>query len=511
MAARLDWPELSRRATLPFLALVALAWAFAWHLGSQRPEPDLYPFLKRCWPGADFRPLAGGRFEVRRQGETLGFAAAGSAGGYGGPITLAVATDPEGRIARVALLEYRDTPDLMRSSRRLLESLLGKRWGEPFRVGADVDGITGATFSSRGIVEAAGAAVSAIGERSARAGARPVDFGAAEATLVLLFALAGYGRHNRRLPARRRSLLRGATLLLSLATLGFLFDRPWVIAFPLRLLAGDWPPWQTHLYGYLLLCGLLFVFDRSGRGPWCPWICPFGAAQDLAGRLTGARRRRMPAGLTFTWVKRLLVAVAVALGLAYRAPGAASYEVFGALFRGNGTGFQISILVLVLLVALFVGRPFCHWLCPVDPLERGLAAVRRRLLGHAAPPRPRGRVLLPVVAASEPPPRDPLRRARNALVTAIGLVCLALVVAHLGDRFARQSRGAQAGCWRRPWSAPDASPDFSPAFVASRRRCPWLQGVATEARGGGPYGPSSTPTERNAADMGRCGGAAEGW
>lgn len=448
MTARLDLRSLSRRATLPFCVLVALGWVWAWHAGARRPAPDLYPFLKKSWPGADFRELAGGAFEVSRSGAPLGFAAAAGADGYGGPITVVVGTGADGRVTGVALVEYRDTPDLLKSTRRLLGSLLGKRDGEPFRVGVDVDGVTGATFSSRGIVEAAGAAVAAIAERGgpARAARREVEFGAAETTLLLLFALAAFGRHRRALSARARSWLRGATLLASLATLGFLFDRPWVIAFPIRLLAGDWPPWQTNLYGYLLLGGLLVVFDRSGRGPYCPWICPFGAAQELAGRLGGARRRRPGAALPFTWIKRLLLAAAVALALAYRAPGAASYEVFGTLFRGTGTPFQIGVVVFALAVAVFVSRPWCHWLCPVDPLERGLAGLRRRLLrrvGAAGAPA-RARVLLPVVAAP-PPARDPLRRARGVAVAAVGLLCLALTVAHLHDRFSRQSRGAQSG------------------------------------------------------------------
>lgn len=462
MAARPDLRSLSRRATLPFLVLAAAVWAWTAWAGHQRPGPDLYPFLKKAWPDADFRERPSGGFTVSRRGEALGAAAAASADGYGGPITVVVGMGPDGRIASVALHEYRDTPDLLKSTRRLLVPLLGKRQGDPFRLGEDVDGITGATFSSRGIVEAAGAAVAVLAERGAAPGTRApaVGFGAPETTLLLLFALAAFGRHRRSLSARARSLLRTLVLLASLATLGFLFDRPWVIAFPIRLLAGDWPAWQTHLYGYLLLAGLLLIgFDHSGRGPYCPWICPFGAAQDLVGRLGGARRRRPGHALLFTWVKRLLLVGAVAVALVHRAPGAASYEVFGTLFRGAGTALQVGVLGFSLLVAVFVSRPWCHWLCPVDPLERGLAALRRRLVrlaGRAgAPAPPRGHPRLPV-AAPLAPPRDPLRRARALAVTAVGLFCLALTLAHLADRFSRQSRGAQAGL-------------LGETFVAARR------------------------------------------
>lgn len=129
-----------------------------------------------------------------------------------------------------------------------------------------------------------------------------------------------------------------------------------MIAFPVRLLAGDFPSWRTHLYWYLLLGSLLFASSRTGRNPYCPWICPFGAAQDVIGLPLGARRRRIPHALLFAWVKGALLWLAVFLGLLYRSPGGASYEVFAMLFRLSGTGFQAAILVIVLLAALLFSR-----------------------------------------------------------------------------------------------------------------------------------------------------------
>ena len=69
---RIDWHELSRRAGPAFLAFVLLTWAWAWKAGAGRPAPDLVPFLKRAWPGAQYAPLPGGAFEVKRDGQTIG-------------------------------------------------------------------------------------------------------------------------------------------------------------------------------------------------------------------------------------------------------------------------------------------------------------------------------------------------------------------------------------------------------------------------------------------------------
>ena len=447
---KIDWHEVSRRAGPPFLAFAVLTWSWGWKEGTEREPPDLYPFLKRAWPGASYVPQAGGSFfEVRREGEVVGYATTGTASGYGGPLTLAVGATSGGRIRDLALLEYRDTPDLLRGTERLLGSLLDKGPADAFEIGRDVDAVTGATFSSRGIALAARQAAGTIAERgtSPLAGPRSrAEIRAPEIVLVLLLAAGAVGRNRPSLAPRARKLLRAGTLLASLATLGFLWNRPWTIAFPTRLLAGDWPPWTTHLYWYVLLAGVLLAFGRTGKNPYCPWICPFGAAQDVVGLLGGARKRRLPSALFFTWVKRVLLWLAVLLGLLYRAPGAASYEVFAAFFRLSGTGFQLAILGFVLATAVFVSRPFCGWVCPVDATERVARHVRARalrLVGRGASlPRARRPILVP---AGSRPSAPVFRRLRNGLLTATGLLCALLVLGHLQERLAAQGRGAQEG------------------------------------------------------------------
>jgi hypothetical protein len=462
VAKRIDWRELSRRATPLFLAFVLLTWAWAWRAGALRPAPDLYPFLKRAWPGAHYAPLPGGAFEVGRTGRTVGYAAPGAASGYGGPLTLAVGTSADGRIRSIAILEYRDTPDLLPRVGRVLGTLLDKGPADGFEVGRDLDAVTGATFSSRALALAAQQATRTVAERGpARAmgtRARPRD-SAPEIVLVLLIATGAIGRHRPGLAAPTRKLLRAGVLLASLATVGFLWNRPFVIAFPTRLLAGDWPSWTTHLYGYILLAGILLAFDRTGQSPYCPWICPFGAAQDVIGLVGGARKRRMPSALLFTWVKRALLWLAVLLGLLYRAPGATSYEVFAAFFRLSGTSFQLAILAVVLVTAVFVSRPFCGWVCPVDAAERIARRVRvraLRLFGRkAGPPRPGRPLLLPAPPA--PSAAVPVfRRLRNGLLVAAGLLCALLVLGHLHERLGAQSPGAQEGLLGRTFVSSSA-------------------------------------------------------
>jgi NosR/NirI family nitrous oxide reductase transcriptional regulator len=437
----------SRRAAPIAVILVGLSWTGAAFVGGRRPEPDLRPFLHRAFPGAKVESTSPGIFTARRGPDLLGHASAGTGDGYSGPVSVAVATGPEGRIRALALLEHRDTPSIVRSGLPLLRSLLGKSPDEPFRVGDDVDAVSGATQTSVGLALAARAGVRAIAEGALAQSAgedQRVVFGPPEGVLLALLLIAAIGKNHPRVPARSRRLLRVTALLGGLVALGFLFARPWVIAFPIRLLSGDWPSWRTHLYWYVLLASTAMTFSRSGKSVYCPWICPFGAAQDVLGMVGGGHRRHLPRPLLFAWVKGALLWLAVLLGLVYRNPAPASYEVFGAFFRLSGTRPQFVVLGVVLLVAAFYSRPFCHWVCPVDAGERVLRPIRRSLARRGRPAALAPRTLR-VLHPSAPPSASVFGRLREGLLVTAGLLCAALVVAHLAASVPDGGGGDESG------------------------------------------------------------------
>lgn len=63
----------------------------------------------------------------------------------------AVALDAEGRVKRVLLTAYRESIGGEVKSRRFMKQFEGKRFGNTLQVGRDIDGITGATLSSRAV------------------------------------------------------------------------------------------------------------------------------------------------------------------------------------------------------------------------------------------------------------------------------------------------------------------------------------------------------------------------
>ena len=76
-------------------------------------------------------------------------------------------------------------------------------------------------------------------------------------------------------------------------------------------------------------------------------------------------------------MQRLLTLAAILLGVWFRNPGVASYELFGTLFELLGSSVQFVALGLVLLAALFIKRPWCNYLCPIRPVTDLIRLIRQ--------------------------------------------------------------------------------------------------------------------------------------
>lgn len=206
----------------------------------------------------------------------------------------------------------------------------------------------------------------------------PIKFGIPEITLLGLYAAGYFGHKLHRATWTRR--IRWLTLIVGMIVIGFVYTAPFTISQVVTLLSGYWPDWHNNLYWYLLIGGILFVTTVDAKNPYCSWFCPFGAVQECLAQITKAKlyRPRQWSGF-FKWLQRGLAFTAVILGLAFRRPGIAGYEPFATLFDLRGTTVQWIFLALILLASLVMYRPFCNYLCPLDPVYDFIREGRRAL------------------------------------------------------------------------------------------------------------------------------------
>lgn len=374
-------PDLER--ALGIAAVLSLA--VAWIVGALRSQSDLIPTVLRAIPGAEHaEAINGDMFRVwgdSAEQQFLGYVALGEASGYGGPLVMAVGFTEQGELIGAAVASSKETPSWLERvlDEGFLDDLIGKSYSDPFKLGNDIDAVTGATYSSEAIATAAMRGGLAVAEQ---VGLPAVDqpasrfvFGIPEIVLVVLFAV-GYIGHRANFKYKNQA--RWASMIVGLVVLGFVFNSPLTIAYINRFLLGFWPDWRTDIYWYLLIGGILFVFSVDNKNSYCEWFCPFGAAQECMGAIGGAKVRSPGRYRTFLkWLQRGLAWGAIFTALLLRNPGVASYEVFGTLFELLGSSVQFLLLGMVLLASLFIRRPWCTYLCPLHPVDEFIRMIRK--------------------------------------------------------------------------------------------------------------------------------------
>jgi polyferredoxin len=182
---------------------------------------------------------------------------------------------------------------------------------------------------------------------------------------------------------------------------------------------------------FVLPLGLALFAGRA----FCAGVCPHGALQDLVLR----RPIKVPA-----WLEHGLgVLPFIYLGAAvlFAATGSAflicQYDPFVPVFRMNGRLMMVSAGVALLVLGVFVGRPYCRFLCPLGALFK-MASTLTSLRVRVTPARctqcrlcehscPFGAMRVP-----ENPNLTPEKAAGERRRLAVLLLLLPLLVASFG-------------------------------------------------------------------------------
>jgi ferredoxin len=182
-------------------------------------------------------------------------------------------------------------------------------------------------------------------------------------------------------------------------------------------------PWVVLAFFTLPLV-LAFFFGRV----FCGSVCPLGAIQDVV----LVRPLRVP-----RWLEHglgLFAYLYLGLAVLFAANGAGyiicRYDPFVSMFRLSGPANLLIAGGLLLVVAMFVGRPYCRYLCPYGVMLRLSSKVSWRKVTVTPDECIQCRLCEDVCpyGAIRPPtaPADEGQRAKGA--KRVGLVLLALPV-----------------------------------------------------------------------------------
>jgi hypothetical protein len=366
-----------------YLLVIAAISAGLW-VGRSRSGPDLLPHIHSIFPHASTIDSSNTIHTARTEnGEILGWAAEGSASGFGGPLVVVVGIETSGQMAGASVVQHKETPMFFQLAKapayfRSLED----RGFETIDFENGIDAVTGATLTTNALASGVKNAVSTIAadrfDVYMPEPERPFEFGFFELAILLLFA-AGIG--SQYLGNKSRELVRWSTQAAALLIVGFWENSPITLAKITALLSGFFPDIRSNLSLYLLLAGMVLTVLFLGKDIYCLHVCPFGAAQRFI-NIIGGKRTAIPlwSVKALTHSRDAIVLIAIVAALAAAQPARASYEPFAALFSLKGTTLQWFLLLIMMITSLFIRRPWCHFFCPLRACGRALLDIRHKTM-----------------------------------------------------------------------------------------------------------------------------------
>ena len=305
--------------------------------------------------------------------------------GYGGPVPLKIHIK-DGRVAAVEAEPNAESPDFFNRAKTLLNHWQNKSVDEA--LAEEVDAVSGATFSSRAIIAnmqrglayakqhgqwGEDGSVGALGTS-----ASPIEGGSAGALetsappivaliVVLLGAVVPLFYNNRRLHL--------VQLAVNVVVLGLWTGTFVSYTLFLRIFAGGVSLSAIGaLAAPLLMLIVALIYPLAGRsGHYCANICPFGSAQELAGKFSRRKLRITPRVLKLLSVLRnLLWGVLMALLLTGTCTAWIDYELFTAFLYSSASVWVTVLAALFLVLSVWVPRPYCRFVCPTGALIKSV-------------------------------------------------------------------------------------------------------------------------------------------
>lgn len=299
--------------------------------------------------------------------------------GYSGPVPLKIHIDKDGRLTAIEAEPNAESPSFFDRAKELFSRWQGKTIDEA--MAEDVDAVSGATFSSKAIIRNVQRGLAYAKQHGLADGGKGAQEESAERTVatgwtlgsivaliaVLLGAVVPLFTNNRRLHL--------VQLVVNVVVLGLWTGTFVSYTLFLRLFAGGVSLSAIGtLAAPLLMLIVALLYPLAGRsGHYCAHVCPFGSAQELAGKLSRRKLRITPRVLKLLSVLRnLLWGVLMALLLTGTCTAWIDYELFTAFLYSSASVWVIVLAVLFLVLSVWVPRPYCRFVCPTGALMKSV-------------------------------------------------------------------------------------------------------------------------------------------
>lgn len=283
--------------------------------------------------------------------------------GFSGPIPMYIHLDSDKRIQNILLMDNDETPEFLDNikSKGIISQWIGKDYDSLSTFKPDA--LSGATLTSNAINQSLLNSIAGVNNASGAAVSTTIDIKSIIAVLVIIMAIITS------FLSKKYKHLRLYQMIVNTIVLGFWCGK--FISF--KVLAG-WVSNGINLVSggvvlLMLILSIVLPLFFNKKTFYCMWVCPFGAAQELAGKIT---KRRVHLGKKTIKILNnskeiitLIVFISMWLGLA---PDILDYEPFTAFIFNNASVAVFIIAGLSLITAIFIPRPWCRFVCPAGQI-----------------------------------------------------------------------------------------------------------------------------------------------
>lgn len=319
------------------------------------------------------KPVAGDTIAVLQDGSVIVNTKplAKDVSGYGGPVPLQIHINKEGVITDIEALPNAETPDFFDQACTLFSRWQGKTVDEA--LAENVDAVSGATFSSNAVIENMKRGLAFAKKETGKEESDALSesqgkwtlSGIAALIVALLGAMVPLFNNSRR--------WHYVQLSLNVVVLGLWTGTFVSYALLVRLFSGGVSLGAiAGLAAPLVVVAVALLYPLFGMsGHYCAHICPFGSAQELAGKLTQRKPRISPRTLKILNTFRMMLwGVLMLLMLTGVSMAWMDYELFTAFLFSSASIWVTIVAVAFIIVSIWVPRPYCRFVCPTGVLIR---------------------------------------------------------------------------------------------------------------------------------------------
>lgn len=301
----------------------------------------------------------------------------GEGRGYNGKVSILIQTRLNKIITNVIPLANHETHSFFKKLDKngFFDKMLGKEINI-FLENEPLDVISGATISSKAVMQAIQIAYSEGDDIPVSHSSYPV-FGLLEVLIiVLLFAGLLVAKAKN---VKLKKYLYWISMIISFVILGFVYNQHITLSRISAMLNGYFPSLHNELYFYILLFGSVLIILLTRKNIYCHSVCPFGVAQAILAKTGNAQPFRPKYYKHLKFLQGFIALTVLLISLALNNPTLAQYEVFGAFFQLTANSILFIVLIIVIILSLFIYKPWCNFMCPIDSFFRYIDLSRKSI------------------------------------------------------------------------------------------------------------------------------------